>query len=56
MAKKVLVTLTDKQHEILKGMDLFGTTNSERLRNVFTSFLMAYRLATREEQRELDNW
>ena len=53
---KVLVTLTNKQHEILKDMALFGTTNSERLRNVFVSFLVAYRLASKEEVKQLEEW
>jgi len=53
---KVLVTLNDKQHEILKDMKLFGTTNSEKLRNVFVSFLVAYRLAPQEERRQLEDW
>lgn len=35
MAKKVLVTLTDKQLEKLESMQDLGGTNSERLRNAF---------------------
>ena len=38
MGKRVMVTLTDEQYEILGQMREFGNTDAERLRNVFLAF------------------
>jgi len=35
MSKKILVTLTDEQHEKLRSSSTLGETDAERLRNSF---------------------
>lgn len=38
MKKKILVTLNEKQYEILKELDELGSTDSEKLRNVLIAY------------------
>jgi len=38
MKKKILVTLNEKQYEILKELDELGSTDSEKLRNVLVAY------------------
>jgi len=38
MKKKVMVTLNEKQYELLKEMDELGSTDSEKLRNAFVIY------------------
>jgi len=38
MKKKILVTLNERQYEILKELDELGSTDSEKLRNVLVAY------------------
>lgn len=38
MKKEILVTLNEKQYEILKELDELGSTDSEKLRNVLIAY------------------
>lgn len=39
MVKRIMVTLTDEQYEILKELKGFGSKDAEIIRNIFIAYL-----------------